>query len=351
MSSAHPVSFNSTYEPLVTIAIPTFNRATWLRGCVTSALSQSYQNFEVVVSDNASTDNTQEVLNQFADRRLRVLRQQTTVAILENWNFCLANARGEYIIFLSDDDRISPSMLQRCIEQVNSEPKILTVLTLCDIYSKTDNRINRIAPSEQYKTGVWDGIDLLLECLRGKIPTVTCGIMMRTDALRAHKGFSVELPNFGADMAAWACLLLNGRAGFVNESCATFCIHATSETSLLTLDQRICDEQRFMNFIANSAESTIANPDTRWQVRFEAERWIARRFVSRLTPSSDATVREIMTRVWRWRYNLLRAFVKHPVYVCWLLVITLFPEFITNHIRTFKRNHFDLRSARARRGK
>ena len=67
-----PVAAESSENPLVTIAIPTFNRASWLGDCVRSALSQSYRNIEVLVSDNASTDDTQSVLSEFPDPRLRV---------------------------------------------------------------------------------------------------------------------------------------------------------------------------------------------------------------------------------------------------------------------------------------
>ena len=98
--------------PLVTIAIPTFNRARLLKDCILSALSQTYQHFEIVVSDNASTDETVEVLRQFRDRRLRVIRQRSNIGMLPNWNACLAEAKGDYILFVSDDDRIAPWMLK-----------------------------------------------------------------------------------------------------------------------------------------------------------------------------------------------------------------------------------------------
>ena len=77
-------------SPLITIAIPTFNRASWLGDCVLSALSQTYRNFEVLISDNASTDRTQEVLKQFSDPRVRVVRQETNIGLLPNWNACLS---------------------------------------------------------------------------------------------------------------------------------------------------------------------------------------------------------------------------------------------------------------------
>src|SRR4030081_967744 len=85
MSNPDLVSNDRSY-PLVTIAIPTFNRASLLRECVRSALSQTYRHFEVLVSDNASTDETKEILGQFSDGRLRVIGQETNIGLLPNWN-------------------------------------------------------------------------------------------------------------------------------------------------------------------------------------------------------------------------------------------------------------------------
>ena len=60
-------------EPFITIAIPTFNRASWVKECVRAALAQSYSNFEVLVLNNASTDGTAEILRTYHDPRLRVV--------------------------------------------------------------------------------------------------------------------------------------------------------------------------------------------------------------------------------------------------------------------------------------
>src|SRR4051812_35940589 len=84
-------------DPVVTIAIPTFNRAALLRGCVAAALAQSYQRFEVLVSDNASVDETAKILTEFDDQRLRVVKQERNIGLVPNWNACLAEARGDYI--------------------------------------------------------------------------------------------------------------------------------------------------------------------------------------------------------------------------------------------------------------
>src|SRR5262245_40586459 len=132
MSTAHSGSSTFAGEPFVTIAIPTFNRASLLKSCVKVALSQTYQHFELLVSDNASTDATAEVLREFNDPRLRVVRQPHNIGLIPNWNACLAEARGEFIVFCSDDDALLPWILEKCVAVAAQDPKVPIVLGLCD---------------------------------------------------------------------------------------------------------------------------------------------------------------------------------------------------------------------------
>jgi GT2 family glycosyltransferase len=87
-------------DSFVTIAIPTFNRSSWLQGCIAASLRQSYANFEIVVSDNASTDATQDVLRGFASEKLRVIRQEENIGLVANWNACWRRRRDR-MSFLS----------------------------------------------------------------------------------------------------------------------------------------------------------------------------------------------------------------------------------------------------------
>ena len=98
--------------PKVSIAIPTRNRSAYLKLAVASALGQSLSSIEVVVSDNASDDNTQEVLRGIQDQRLVCIRQDRPLTMAENWNCCLQHATGEYFLLLSDDDFLETDAIQ-----------------------------------------------------------------------------------------------------------------------------------------------------------------------------------------------------------------------------------------------
>ena len=75
------------FNPLVTIAIPTYNRANaYLKTAISCALKQSYQNLEILISDNNSEDNTEELVNQFSDRRIRYVKHPENIGFVKNWN-------------------------------------------------------------------------------------------------------------------------------------------------------------------------------------------------------------------------------------------------------------------------
>lgn len=94
--------------PLITIAIPTFNNEVTIGRAVDSCLAQTDAvDFEVLVADNASTDGTAEILANYGrDRRVRVIRNATTVTMYENHNICLRNASGRYVLFCHSDDAL-----------------------------------------------------------------------------------------------------------------------------------------------------------------------------------------------------------------------------------------------------
>jgi glycosyltransferase involved in cell wall biosynthesis len=102
--------------PLVTIAIPTYNRAgSFLPVALRSAFSQSYPRLEVLVADNASTDETPALLQSVTDKRVRYIRHQVNIGANRNYNHCLREARGDYFLLLHDDDAIDEDFAAVCM--------------------------------------------------------------------------------------------------------------------------------------------------------------------------------------------------------------------------------------------
>lgn len=108
----------SSPQPFFSVCIPTHNQAHSLAAPIRSALKQDYLDFELLVCDNASTDDTREVVQQFDDRRIRAIYWPELVSMYANHNRCVDNARGEWITFLHSDDLFPAGYLSRLFAEV-----------------------------------------------------------------------------------------------------------------------------------------------------------------------------------------------------------------------------------------
>ena len=115
--------------PRVSICLPVRNGRQSLAKAIDSVLDQDLRDLEIVISDNASDDGTQEILQAYArrDPRVRVLLQARNVGILENVNAVFRAARGEFVRLLGSDDWLEPQCLSRCVEALDSHPEAIGV--------------------------------------------------------------------------------------------------------------------------------------------------------------------------------------------------------------------------------
>ena len=115
---------SSSAKPLVSVIIPTRERAETLYFTLQTALDQTSNNYEVIVSDNNSQDNTKEIVRNFDDPRLVYLNTGQRLSMSDNWEFALEKAAGEYIVFIGDDDAVMPggiNKLEALIQKYQSD--------------------------------------------------------------------------------------------------------------------------------------------------------------------------------------------------------------------------------------
>lgn len=101
----------STQSPVVSVLVPTYNRSAYLQQAVASILAQSFVDFEIIITDNCSPDDTEEQMNKLSDSRIVYVRNSTNIGPANNHNRALRLARGKYIYFFSDDDVMLPDNL------------------------------------------------------------------------------------------------------------------------------------------------------------------------------------------------------------------------------------------------
>ena len=172
---------NEHIFPLVTIGIPTFNRAdSYLKDALKSAVSQSYSNIEVIVSDNASTDNTETLVKSFNDPRIRYFKQSKNIGGLNNANFCVEKAGGDYFLLLHDDDLIDNDFIKVCMEAVNYKTDVGIILSGTRVIDGN----GEIIREDTNKAEGFSTTDFFLAWFDCKVPLYLCSTLYHTGRLR-----------------------------------------------------------------------------------------------------------------------------------------------------------------------
>src|SRR5438128_323622 len=114
-------------KPLVSIGVPIYNEAQHLAEALDSLLAQDYENIEIMISDNASTDATPQICEEYVakDPRIRYQRNETNVGSFDNFNGVFKLARGEFFMWAAGHDLRHPSQVSRCVEAMLEDPRIV----------------------------------------------------------------------------------------------------------------------------------------------------------------------------------------------------------------------------------
>jgi len=170
--------------PLVSFGLPVYNGERFLAQALDSLLGQTLRDFELIVSDNASTDRTAEICQEYAarDARIRYIRQESNRGAVWNTNFVALQARGQYFKWASANDFCDPRMLDKCVRVLRSDPgTVLCHGRTCIVDEDTDEQTpfaddvsaTDPRPSERFKA-VAGSL---------KLNNPICGVI-RLDALR-----------------------------------------------------------------------------------------------------------------------------------------------------------------------
>jgi glycosyltransferase involved in cell wall biosynthesis len=114
-------------KPRVRIGLPVFNGENYLEEALDSILAQTYSDFELIISDNASTDRTEEIYREYAakDERIRYFRNETNLGAVRNFNHVFELSSGEYFKWAAHDDMIAPDFLIKCVKVLDQDPTVV----------------------------------------------------------------------------------------------------------------------------------------------------------------------------------------------------------------------------------
>lgn len=113
--------------PRLSIGLAVYNGENYLAESLDALLGQSYEDFELIISDNASTDGTADICHQYKnkDSRIRYIRQRRNIGLAPNHNVVFNQASGELFKWASHDDLYAPDLLQRCVEALDENPHVV----------------------------------------------------------------------------------------------------------------------------------------------------------------------------------------------------------------------------------
>lgn len=237
-------------KPLVSILIPVYNREKLIVDTIRSALDQDYENFEVVVVDNCSTDDTWERIKCIAalDSRVRAFRNDSNIGPVKNWIECAKHARGTLSKILWSDDLISPNYLSRTVSELD-DPRIGFVYTSVKIFKEGQFSNSEAIHYNHLRGGIYKTIDFIQGSLLDVNFPVSPGcFLLRTHDLR--KFLFADIPNaIGSDFKSHAIgndlllllLIANNyeRFSFVSEPLSMFRDHSGSISTVSGVERLI----------------------------------------------------------------------------------------------------------------
>lgn len=220
--------------PKVSVLIPTYNYAHYLDEAIESILQQTYQNFEVIIVDDNSTDDTDATVKKYlADSRFLYYKNTVNIGLAENFNMCLQYASGKYIKYLLADDKFHPLLLDTYVNVMEANKNISLITSSRQIFG-IKNCIKQ--PPLLY---LQSGKKVITETLKdgqGNWIGEPSAVMFRKADLRVG-GFNTQFTCF-VDWDMWLRLLTVGDCYILPEVLSYFRVHEKQASKVLARDHR-----------------------------------------------------------------------------------------------------------------
>ncbi|HEV2348452.1 MAG TPA: glycosyltransferase [Terriglobia bacterium] len=215
----------------VSVCIPTYNASEYLRECIESVLSQTFKNIEIIVSDNASTDSTCEIVRSYSDPRIQLYRLDRNEGMAFNFNHAGSLAHGEYVKFLCADDLLEPACVEKQAELLDRHPEIIIASAGVHFIDPAGRRL---------RTHCWVSRETVLNqadviarnLVYGNVIGNPSAVLIRRKGLLKAGPFSANLPQ-GIDVEMWLRLMDLGPVGFLPEPLCGFRLHQEAMTERL----------------------------------------------------------------------------------------------------------------------
>ncbi len=228
--------------PVISVCVPTYRGAPYLRAAIDSVLAQTFADFELVVIDDNSPDETSEIVASCGDKRIRYLRNSTNLGPEGNWNRCREEARGTYFKLMPQDDLLAPDCLARqlAVFEQDGSRQISLVFGGRDFIDASGRKILARAAFGKREKRVAAN-DLILSCIRKGTNLIgePGNVLMRRDLAERIGPFDATY-GYMIDLDYWFRALQMGDAYYLPESLSSFRISQGSWS--VAIGARQCDE-------------------------------------------------------------------------------------------------------------
>ena len=217
----------SVEKPKVSVCIPNYNYGHFIRSSIQSVLDQTYQDFELIIVDDSSTDNSESVVKSFSDNRIKFYNNERNIGLVKNLNRCLCLASGQYVSILHGDDIYLPQALEKRVSSLDSNPSVGLVYSQYKIIDENGAVIGeyRYCQDDYIAKGEDEFKTLILKNHIG-CPTV----MVRKECYDKLGGYDERYPQ-PSDWEMWLRIALHYDVAFISEPLVCYRVHQTNLTN------------------------------------------------------------------------------------------------------------------------
>lgn len=220
--------------PLVSICIPCYNSENTIGRTIQSVLEQTYPNLEIIVSDNASTDRTVEVVRKFSDNRIKLFVNDCNLGMIQNFQIALSRASGQYVKCLCADDTIAPDCIEKQVGAFLQHPNDNIVMVTSDKIVINEQGKTLFKKGYPAKEGVYDGMAAIRKSfLHGTNLLGEPGcVMFEREVAEKTSGFVIDGSlTYVIDFNFYCQILKCGNLFVIKEPLFSFRVISTSGTA------------------------------------------------------------------------------------------------------------------------
>ncbi|MEM4380184.1 MAG: glycosyltransferase [Thermoplasmatales archaeon] len=282
----------------VSIVLINYNYAQYLDERIQSFLNQTYKDFELIILDNGSTDNSIEVINKYTqDPRVFVRYYPENVLIFKRWNGGLELTTGEYLLFASSDDSCDPHLLERLVEKLDNYPSVGVAYSQSLAIDENSNRfdlpkdlVNGLYPDLWANDFIFPGHEMCKYLLFGNV--IPFKALIRRSIFVEAGMYNTQIP-YEADWLLWAKASMISDVAYISEALTFGRMHRSSFGRSVRQTARLEGRLVVMHYLL----SKVKPPEQFWEAVYKpmVKYWIRLLF-------SEKTPIQTNLRI----YNLLR---------------------------------------------